>query len=58
MYIYNIYDMENRIFTCHLTCIIRRSLSHEKWVFKLYMSLDGHFYDVYVFDGQNGLRRA
>ena len=56
--IYNIYDMENRILACHLTCIICRGLSHEKWKFKLYMSLDGHFYYVYVFDGQNGLWRA
>ena len=42
--------MENRILTCHLTCIICRGLSHEKWIFKLYMSLDGHSYYVYVFD--------
>ena len=41
--------MENKILTCHLTCIICWGLSHEKWIFKLYMSLDGHFYYVYVF---------
>ena len=29
MYIYNIYDMENRILVCYLTCIICRGLSHE-----------------------------
>ena len=27
--LYNIYDMENRILACHLTCIICRGLSHE-----------------------------
>ena len=57
-YVYIIHDMENRILTCHLTCIICRGLSHEKWIFRLYMSLDGHFYYAYVFDGQNGLWRA
>ena len=45
--------MEHRILTCHLTCILYRGLSHEKWKFKLYMSIDGHFYYMYVFDGHD-----
>ena len=35
------------------TCQIYRGLSHENGNLNINMSLDGHFYYVYVFDGHD-----